>query len=93
MTVQNTGARPGAEVVQFYVRDLVGSRTRPVKQLVAFRKVEIEPGEAKTVRFTLRAEDLAFHTARGIREVEPGEFLAFVGGNSRDVKKAAFSLK
>jgi beta-glucosidase len=93
VTVTNTGPRAGAEVVQLYVRDLVGSLTRPVKELKGFRKVELAPGESRDVTFGLKPADLAFYTASGRFEAEPGDFEVFVGGNSRDVKAARFSLK
>ncbi len=93
VTVTNTGTRPGAEIAQLYVRDLVGSRTRPVKQLKGFQKVELAPGQSKDVTFTLTPADLAFYTAQNRWEAEPGAFRVFVGGNSRDVKEAGFSLK
>ena len=92
-TVTNTGTRPGVEVAQLYVRDLVGSVTRPVKELKGFQKVELAPGQSREVTFTLTAADLAFYTARGKWEAEPGAFKVFVGGNSRDTKGAGFSLK
>lgn len=92
-TVTNTGTRPGVEVAQLYVRDLVGSVTRPVKELKGFQKVELAPGQSREVTFTLTAADLAFYTARGKWEAEPGAFKVFVGGNSRDTKEAGFSLK
>jgi beta-glucosidase len=92
-TVKNTGDRLGAEVVQLYVRDLVGSVTRPVKELKGFEKVTLEPGESKDVTFTLSAADLAFYTAAGRWEAEPGDFVVFVGPDSRDVKEARFTLK
>jgi beta-glucosidase len=93
VTVTNTGARAGAETVQLYVRDLVGSVTRPVKELKGFERVELKPGEARDVRFTITPADLAFYTARGRWEAEAGGFTVFVGGNSRDVKQAAFTLR
>jgi beta-glucosidase len=93
VTVKNTGTRAGAEVVQLYVRDRVGSVTRPVKELKGFRKVELEPGQSKDVTFTLSAADLAFYTAAGRWEAEPGEFDVFVGPNSRDVRQASFTLR
>jgi beta-glucosidase len=93
VTVANTGTRAGAETVQLYVRDLVGSVTRPVKELKGFERVELKPGEARDVRFTLTAADLAFYTAQGRWEAEAGAFAVFVGGNSRDVKQAAFTLR
>ena len=72
VTVANTGARAGAEVVQLYVRDMVGSVTRPVKELKGFQRVELAAGESREVTFTLTPADLAFYTARGRWEAEPG---------------------
>ena len=92
-TITNAGPRAGVEVAQLYVRDLVGSVTRPVKELKGFQKVELQPGQSREVTFTLKAADLAFYTASGKWEAEPGAFKVFVGGNSRDVKEAAFTLK
>jgi beta-glucosidase len=77
--VANTGKRAGAEIVQLYVRDLVGSSTRPVKQLVAFDKVQLAPGEAKTVELTVPARALGFHNWDMQYVVEPGEFKLWVG--------------
>lgn len=91
-TVANTGSRSGAEVVQLYVRDLVGSLTRPVKELKGFEKVFLEPGEKKEVSFELTADDLAFYSARGRWEAEPGEFAVFVGGSSVDLAERRFAL-
>jgi beta-glucosidase len=92
-TVTNTGPRTGVEVAQLYVRDMVGSRTRPVKELKGFQKVELAPGQSREVTFTLTPADLAFYTAAGKWEAEPGVFKVFVGGNSRDVKEGSFRLK
>jgi beta-glucosidase len=93
VTVTNNGQRAGVEVAQCYVRDLVGSVTRPVKELKAFQKVDLSPGQSREVTFTLKPSDLAFYTASGKWESEPGAFKVFVGGNSRDVKEAGFRLK
>jgi beta-glucosidase len=93
VTVENTGERAGAEGVQLYVRDLVGSVTRPVKELKGFRKVELEPEAEQTVRFTLTADDLAYFTARGRWEAEPGEFVVYVGTDSVQVSEKRFVLK
>jgi beta-glucosidase len=93
VTVTNTGPRAGAEIAQLYIRDRVGSVTRPVKELKGFQRVELAPGQARDVTFTIGPADLAFYTARGRWEAEPGTFTASVGGNSRDVKTAAFALK
>jgi beta-glucosidase len=91
--VKNTGTRAGEEVVQLYVRDVVGSVTRPVKELKGFRKVMLQPGEAKEIAFTLDSNDLSFYKRDMTFGTEPGKFEVFVGGNSRDVKQAAFLLK
>jgi len=94
VTVTNTGSRAGTEVVQLYIRDLVGSVTRPVKELKGFQKVELQPGQSLPVTFTLQpARDLAFFTAAERWEAEPGAFEVLVGGSSVDVKKAAFTLR
>jgi beta-glucosidase len=93
VTVTNSGQRTGSEVVQLYVRDMVGSVTRPVKELKGFERVELGPGRSSDVTFTIRAADLAFYTARGRWEAEPGAFKVFVGGNSRDLKESSFTLK
>jgi beta-glucosidase len=92
-TVTNSGQRAGVEVAQLYVRDLVGSLTRPIKELKGFQKIELQPGESREVAFTLKASDLAFYTAAGRWEAEPGAFKVYIGGNSRDVKEAGFTLR
>lgn len=91
--VTNTGSRAGEEVVQLYVRDLVGSTTRPVKELKNFQKVTLAPGESKEVVFTIDNDDLSFYRRDMTFGSEPGKFQVFVGGNSRDVKQAGFVLK
>jgi beta-glucosidase len=93
ITVTNSGERAGSEVVQLYIRDPVASVTRPIKELKGFQKIELAPGEARTVRFELDAEDLAFYTPRGAWEAEPGEFRVFVGGSSEAVQSASFTLR
>lgn len=93
VTLTNAGDRDGAEVVQLYVRDLVGSATRPVRELKGFRKVELKAGATREVTFEVSADDLAFYTASGRWEAEPGEFHVFVGGNSRDTAQAEFRLE
>jgi len=91
--VKNTGTVKGEEVVQLYTRDLVGSVTRPVKELKGFQKMELKPGETRTVEFTLTPDMLAFHRLDMSFGTEPGDFLVFVGGNSRDVLQKRFQLK
>ncbi len=91
--VTNSGSRDGSEVVQLYIRDLVGSVTRPVKELKGFQKISLKAGETKTVKFTLGMEDLSFYNSELKFVAEPGAFQVFVGGNSRDAKQASFVLK
>jgi beta-glucosidase len=93
VTLKNAGSRAGTEVVQLYVRDLVGSVTRPVKELKGFQRVTLAPGESRRVSFTLRPDDLAFYTAAGRWEAEPGEFEVFVGGSSAETTSAKFTLR
>ena len=82
VNVTNTGARDGEEVVQLYLRDLVASIVRPVKELKGFKKVFLKAGETKTVSFTIDKEVLQFYTIHKKWEVELGDFQLFVGGNS-----------
>lgn len=84
--VVNTGKVAGDEVVQFYIRDLVGSVTRPVKELKGFERITLQPGEARTVSFGITPETLSFLDENMEWTVEPGEFSLMVGGNSRDVE-------
>lgn len=92
VTVTNSGSRAGAEVVQLYIRDEVGSISRPVKELKGFQKVSLNAGESKTVTFTISVDDLKFYNSDLRFVAEPGGFKVFVGGNSRDVKEAGFEL-
>ena len=85
--VTNTGKTRGADVAQLYVRDMVASLAQPVKQLKGFEKVWLNPGESKTVTFTLPASRLAFHDTEGNEITEPGEFTLWVD-NSSDCKTA-----
>jgi beta-glucosidase len=91
--VTNTGNYDGAEVVQLYLRDLVGSITRPVKELKGFQKIFLKKGETQKVEFELSIEDLKFYNSDLRFVAEPGDFKIFIGGNSRDVKEAGFTLK
>ena len=81
-TITNTGARAGEEVVQLYVRDLVGSVTRPVQELKGFEKIALRPGESRTVRFTLRPDDLAFTRADMSHGWEAGEYRLWIAPSS-----------
>ncbi|MGB7847154.1 MAG: glycoside hydrolase family 3 N-terminal domain-containing protein [Candidatus Acidiferrum sp.] len=82
--VINTGKREGTEVVQLYIRDLVSSVTRPVKELKGFRKVRLKPGESTTVKFDITPDRLSFYDLKMEYVVEPGEFEIMVGNSSRD---------
>lgn len=92
VTVTNTGNKMGKEVVQQYIRDLVGTSTRPVKELKGFQKIELKAGESKTVSFDITADDLKYYNYDLKYVAEPGDFKVFIGGNSRDVKQADFKL-
>lgn len=92
VAVTNNGAYDGEEVVQCYIRDLVGSVTRPVKELKGFEKISLKAGESKTVHFEITPEMLSFHRQDMTYGAEPGDFQLFIGGNSRDVKMILFKL-
>ena len=87
--VTNTGAVAGKEVVQLYIRDKVGSVTRPLKELKDFRKISLAPGETKTVSFEITTRDLKFYDNNLRFDWESGAFDIMIGGNSRDVKTAS----
>ncbi|TRX52341.1 glycoside hydrolase family 3 N-terminal domain-containing protein [Thalassomonas sp. M1454] len=91
--VLNTGDIDADEIVQLYLRDLVGSVTRPVKELKGFERVHIKAGETKTVTFTLDTKDLAFFDRNMRFNAEPGEFLLWIGGNCEAQLMASFSLE
>ena len=93
VTVTNTGKRDGAEVVQLYIRDLVGSITRPVRELKGFEKVFLRAGESKAVSFKITPELLRFYDYDLNHVAEPGEFDLFIGGSSRATKTARITLK
>ena len=92
VTIRNTGDRAGAEVVQLYVRDLVGSVTRPVKELKGFQRVALQPGAAQTVRFTVPVHELGCWGAEMRYAVEPGAFLVWVGPNAAEGLEGAFEV-
>ncbi|HTR30024.1 MAG TPA: beta-glucosidase BglX [Puia sp.] len=92
VTLTNTGHFDGRETAQLYVRDLVGSVVRPVKELKGFQQVFLKAGESKKISFTLSAEDLRFYNDKLRFVYEPGEFQLFIGGSSSDVKEATFTL-
>ncbi|HRD56548.1 MAG TPA: beta-glucosidase BglX [Ferruginibacter sp.] len=88
VTVTNKSNVDGKEVVQLYIRDMVGSSTRPVKELKGFQKVLIKAGESKQIVFRITQEDLKFYNYHLKYDWEPGEFKIMIGGNSKDVKAA-----
>jgi beta-glucosidase len=92
VTLTNTGHVSGKEVVQLYIRDLVGTSTRPVKELKGFQKIELKAGESKKVSFNISVNDLKYYNYDLKYVAEPGDFKVFIGGNSRDVKEAGFKL-
>ncbi|HEX3934092.1 MAG TPA: beta-glucosidase BglX [Puia sp.] len=85
VTVTNDGSTTGKEVVQLYIRDLVGSITRPVKELKGFQKIALKAGESKQVTFDITPEDLKFYNNELKYDWESGDFVIMIGGNSRDV--------
>ena len=92
VTLTNTGRFDGKETVQLYIRDLVGSVVRPVKELKGFQQVFLKAGETKKISFMITADMLRFYNDKLEYIFEPGDFKIFIGGNSRDVKEADFSL-
>lgn len=86
VTITNTGDREGAEVAQLYIRDVVSSVTTPLKALRGFSRVDLAPGETKTVHFTLGPDQLSLWNRQMKRVVEPGEFKVMVGSSSRDIR-------
>lgn len=92
-TIKNTSNIDGVETVQLYVRDLVGSIIRPVKELKGFEKVFIKAGESKTVEFKLTTDDLAFWGRDQVKKAESGDFDLWIGTNSADGLKAKFKIK
>lgn len=91
VSVENTGDVAGEEVVQLYIRDLVASVVRPVKELKGFQKIMLQPGESKTVQFTLTDEELGFYNNIGKFLVEPGNFNVMVGTNSQTGLTGSFT--
>ena len=90
--VTNTGSRDGAEVAQLYVRDLVGSLVRPVRELKGFEKVTLAPGESREISFTLKAADLGFHRLDNTYVVEPGDFQLWIAPNSAEGTPVSFEI-
>ena len=93
VVVTNSGNFDGEETVQLYIQDLVGTVTRPVKQLKGFQKIHLAKGESKEIVFKVSVNDLKFYNKDLKYVYEPGEFKVYVGTNSRDVKEGKFTLK
>lgn len=91
--VSNSGPRRAHETVQLYIRDIAASLTRPVRELKAFQRVTLSPGESTTISFTLTARDLAFHRRDGSYGAEPGAFRVFVSTSSQGGLEAGFTLQ
>jgi beta-glucosidase len=90
--VKNTGQTTGSEIVQLYIKDLIGSVLRPDKELQGFEKVSLKPGESKTVTFTIAPDMLAFTGLEMEAVIEAGEYIAMVGGSSNDLARIGFTL-
>ena len=93
VTLTNTGNYDGEETVQLYIQDMVGSVVRPVKELKGFQKIFLKKGESRQVSFTIDADKLKFYNDELKYIYEPGDFKVYIGGNSQDVKEAAFKLE
>ncbi len=91
--VKNTGNYDGEEVVQMYIHDVVGSVTRPVRELRGFEKVMLKKGETKTIKLSLNKKDLSFYRLDMTFGTEPGKFDVYVGGSSDAEDKVSFTLK
>jgi beta-glucosidase len=92
-TLKNTGKKEATEVVQLYVRDLVGSVTRPVRELKGFQRVTLAPGEQTEVVFELPIQDLAFYGKDMVKKVEPGKFQVWIAGDSASGILAEFEVR
>ncbi|WP_224491270.1 beta-glucosidase BglX [Robertkochia flava] len=90
LKLTNTGEVTGTETAQLYLRDMVASRTRPVKELKKFTQVTLAPGESQTLTFEIKEEDLAFYTGNNTWQAESGDFTLFAGGSSNTVLEATF---
>jgi len=93
ITIKNIGKFEGAEVVQLYIRDMIGSVTRPIKELKGFKKIMLKPNQSQKVTFTLNSKDLSFYNSDMKFQAEAGEFKVFVGTNSQKVLETNFILK
>ena len=93
VTIKNTGKYGGEEIVQVYLHDLVGSIVRPVKELKDFKKIHLDVGESKTIKFFIDKEKLSFYNQKLEWVAEPGEFDIMIGSSSSDIRlKDTFKL-
>jgi beta-glucosidase len=90
--ITNTGSVTGTEIVQLYIRDLVGQVTRPVKELKGFRRITLNPGETQRVTFSLGPEDLAFASMADTPVLEPGQYHVWIGPSSAEGLQGSFNL-
>jgi beta-glucosidase len=91
--ITNAGEVPGDEIIQLYVRDLVGEVTRPVKELKDFQKISLQPGESQTVKFEIPVQRLGFHGLDMRYKVEPGDFKVWVGPNAAEGLEGEFNIQ
>ena len=92
-TIKNNGKKPGCEIAQLYIQDIVGSITRPVKELKGFEKIHLNPGEEKEIKFTISSENLEFTNHQLIKAAEEGDFNVWIGPHSASGLKTSFYLK
>jgi beta-glucosidase len=90
--LRNTGTVDGKEVAQLYIRDIVGSSTRPIRELKGFEMVELAAGQMKTVEFRIDRKLIEYYTVNNKWEAEPGDFKVYVGGSSDATMEAGFTL-
>ena len=93
VTVTNSGKVAGKEVVQMYLQDVVGSTTRPLRELKGFEKISLAPGESKTVQFEITPELMSHYNSALEFVAEPGEFIVYIGTDSRTKNAASFTLR
>jgi beta-glucosidase len=90
--IANTGHVEADEIVQLYTRQLVGSLTRPIRELKSFQRIRLKPGETKTVEFVLKSDDLAYYNAKGTPITEPGKFDVWIAPDSASGLSGEFTL-
>ena len=93
LTLSNTGKYDGTEVMQVYIRDMVGSLTRPVKELKHFERVSLKAGESRDLQISIPVSELSFYGLDGIKKVEPGEFRIWVAGDSASGEPLSFTVE